>query len=118
MKRNAKKRKKRVKAERENEDITYRYVDGEKTEFLSLRCVICVGFIAWKEDGKPKGKELVRLYCRYISMRGYLGGANEAMGKLSSMETAEGVEWIKSTFDKYVTDQMDLVRHMGFVLAT
>lgn len=118
MKHNAKKRKKRVKAKPEHEDIVYHYIDGKETECISARALICVGIIGWKDDGNLKCKELVRIYCRYISAHGYLGGEREAMSKLSLMDTQEGVEWVKSTFDKYVTDQMALCRAVAFYIAT
>lgn len=95
-------------------DTCIREIDGEPMEMLSLRGMILIVYQAWVQDNNPKCQGLLLEYCRHINQHGYSVGAAKALSNLSKMTTAQGKQWITSTFDKYVTDQTRLLKAMGF----
>lgn len=91
-------------------DLWKTAANGGKQPVVSPRGVILMAWAAWKNDGMPKAKDVMRRYCEYISTHGYHGGAAKAMAALEAMSFNHGAKWIKQTFARCVRDSVALMR--------
>jgi len=97
----------------EKPDVKQMELDGNPELMLSARGVVLFYLAAWREDGNKKAHNGLRLYCEYITMHGYRGGATEALKELDGLDKGMATAWIKRTFAQYVQDQNAL---MGYIL--
>ena len=96
----------------EKPDIQEMMVDGKPETMLSARGVVLFHLSAWKVDKNKKAHNGLRRYCEYITMHGYQGGASATLTELDSMGKESGIAWIKRTFDKYVKNQIAMLKYI------
>lgn len=89
---------------------TTEIVDGEEEMMLSAAGVVIVGFLTWRDDENLKAKGMVKRYCQYLALHGYGHNATNILTEVEGMDKEEGVNWIRATHGKYVTDDASLIR--------
>lgn len=98
-------------------DVRTMEIGGKPEVMLNARGVLQLAYFGWADERLPKGEEAMRRYCQYISMRGYPGGASNALKRWKSVDVRDGVDWLKSTFARYVTNEADAMQYvMGGIL--
>lgn len=85
--------------------------DGEEILLTGRGTVLCIYF-SWVDDRLPKAHEALKRYCEYLAFHGYGKGAGEILDEIDSLNKDDGAEWIKSTYEKYVTDDAGLIKYI------
>ena len=80
--------------------------------YLTSTGVIQFIFSAWREQQLPKAELALQKYCEYLAMRRYGKAATEIFQELEKKDISEGVSWIKMTFNKYITNQTDVINYI------
>lgn len=100
----------------EKPDIQEMMINGKPELALSARGVVLFYLDAWREESNQKAHDGLRLYCEYITLHGYQGGASKALKELDGMDKDAATAWIKRTFAQYVQDQNALMEYILSIL--
>ena len=95
-----------------NEDTRTKIVDGEPEIMLTGRGAVLFAYLAWAIDKLPKGEQVMRRYCQYISMRGCRGGATKILDDLSRLSAENGKKWVENSYDEFVTNDADMFSYV------
>ena len=87
-------------------------IDG-KEEIVFTGCgVILFVFLSWRVEKMPKAKLALHKYCEYLAMRRYGKSSKEIFRELENIDKDKGEEWIKATYEKYVSDDVGAVNYV------
>ena len=85
--------------------------DGDEI-VLTGRGVILVSYFAWMDDNMPNARRVLTRYCEYLASHGYGAGAKEIMAELDRKNKDSGADWIKTSYDQYITDDVDVIQYV------
>ena len=95
-----------------SEDTRIEMLDGEQEIMLTGRGAVLFAYLAWAIDKLPKGEQVMRRYCQYISMRGCRGGATKILDDLSRLSAENGKKWVENSYDEFVTNDADMFSYV------
>jgi hypothetical protein len=94
-------------------DVMHKEIDGRREEVFSARGVVMVCYLAMRDNPKnPKAGAAMMKYCQYLANRFYGQGAAAIFAGLEKKDTQDGINWIKATFGRYVTNDVDLINYV------
>ena len=94
-----------------NTDYTKKMINGKEEILLTGRGIILFAFLSWRYDKMPKAKLALQKYCEYLAMHRYGKSSKDIFRELESMNSDNGVEWIKATYGMYVSNDIDVVNY-------
>jgi len=91
-------------------DMQRQEIDGKQEVVFSARGVVITFYLTMMDDPKnPKAKAAMMRYCQYLANRRYGQPASAIFDELAKKDIESGINWIKATFGKYVSNQNDLI---------
>jgi hypothetical protein len=98
----------------ESSPLLERGIDCEVREdidggyLFKARGIIKISYLEMLEDN-PKGARIMDEYYKLLSTRKYGKNANDIRQEVRLMSKDDAIQWIESTYDKYVRDAIEFI---------